>query len=114
MPTDETGDSNRKKREIKKTLEGIEAYEGAYARRSAADCSVAVDLTDSEKTALDDLCAQKDMTRQGVMLAALRLYQAVALGAAEVTWKYTGPGCMGDDCSPNVSSHPVRTGGELQ
>jgi hypothetical protein len=63
----------------------------------AAACSVVVDLTDAENTALDDLCTQKDMTRQGVMLAALRLYQAVALGAAEVTHKQIGPcGCMGD------------------
>jgi hypothetical protein len=74
------------------------------ARRSAAACSVAVDLTGAENAALDELCAQKDMTRQGVMLAALRLYQAVSLGAAEVTWKLTGlpVGCMGDDCPPNA------------
>jgi hypothetical protein len=66
-------------------------------------CSVAVLLKPREIAALDGLCAQKDMTRQGVMLASLRLYQAVALGAAEVTWKFTGPvGCMGDDCPPNL------------
>jgi hypothetical protein len=64
---------------------------------------VEVDLTDAENTALDELCAQKDMTRQGVMLVALRLYQAVALGAAEVAWRSAGPiGCMGDDCPPNA------------
>ena len=63
----------------------------------ATACSVAVDLTEAESTALDELCAQKDMTRQGVMIAALRLYQAVALGAAEVTHKQIGIiGCAGD------------------
>jgi hypothetical protein len=82
------------------------AKELPEARRSAAACSVEVDLTDAEKTALDELCAQKDMTRQGVMLAALRLYQAASLGAAEVTWNPTGlpVGCMGDDCPPNAGS----------
>ena len=78
------------------------AKEESEARQSAAACSVEVDLTDAENTALGELCAQMEMTRQGVMLVALRLYQAVALGAAEVTWKPAGPiGCMGDDCPPN-------------
>jgi hypothetical protein len=81
------------------------AKEDADARRSAAAGSVEVNLTDAENTALDELCTQKDMTRQGVMLVALRLYQAVALGAAEVAWRSTGPiGCMGDDCPPNETS----------
>jgi hypothetical protein len=58
---------------------------------------VAVLLKPREIAALDGLCTQKDMTHQGVMLAALRLYQAVALGAAEVTHKQIGRGgCMGD------------------
>ena len=67
-------------------------------------CSVAVLLKPREIAALDGLCTQKDMTRQSVMLAALRLYQAVTLGAAKVTWNPTGlpVGCMGDDCPPNV------------
>jgi hypothetical protein len=83
------------------------AKEQPKARRSAAACSVEVDLTEAENTALDELCAQKDMTRQGVMLVALRLYQAVALGAAEVAWRSTGPiGCMGDDCPPNAIGEP--------
>ena len=71
----------------------------------ATDCSVAVLLKPREIAALDGLCTQKDMTRQGVMLAALRLYHTVALGAAEVAWKPTGlpVGCMGDDCPPNAS-----------
>lgn len=64
----------------------------------AATCLVTILLKPREIAALYSLCAQKDMTRQGVMLAALRLYQAVSLGAAEVTWKPTGlpVGCMGD------------------
>jgi hypothetical protein len=86
------------------------AKEKADARRSAAAGSVEVNLTDAENTALDELCTQKDMTRQGVMLAALRLYQAVSLGAAEVTWNPTGlpVGCMGDDCPPNSLDHAPR------
>jgi hypothetical protein len=87
---------------------------------ASASGSVALELNEREKLALDELCNSKEMTPQGVMLAALRLYQAVALGAADVTWKSTGPiGCMGDDCPPNVkvmASLPAgensETGGE--
>lgn len=71
---------------------------------AAVTGSVAVALDEREKLALDKLCSQKDMTPQGVMLAALRLYQAAAVGAAEIEWKPTGlpVGCMGENCPPNA------------
>lgn len=78
-------------------------YRDALRSLASASGSVALELNEREKLALDELCKSKEMTTQGVMLAALRLYQAVTLGAADVTWKSTGHiGCMGDDCPPNV------------
>lgn len=80
----------------------------------ATGFSVEVALNEREKLALDELCELKEMTPQGVMLAAFRLYQSVALGAAYVIWKSTGPvGCMGDDCPPKVPDQANTTDSNL-
>jgi hypothetical protein len=46
--------------------------------------TILIELTHDESTALDALCDQKEMSHEAVMRAALRLYQAVELGSADL------------------------------
>lgn len=56
--------------------------------------AVNLPLDEREAAALAELCADKDMSQQNILRAALRLYQA----AAVVTFPTLTPvGCMGDD-----------------
>ena len=52
--------------------------------------------TPEEVAAIDDLCKVSELSQEQVLRQALRLYQAVAKGAANVTTPFLG-GCGGEE-----------------
>ena len=57
----------------------------------AAHHTMTLTLTDKEMAALDALAAKKDLSPPNVFRGSFRLYQAVEMGMASVTWHETGP-----------------------
>jgi len=46
---------------------------------TAAKRTMTLNLTDAEMSALEDLCAKKDMSKTALLRQALRLYQMIEL-----------------------------------